>query len=156
MVAPIARVYVDTSVIGGCLDEEFGRHSQRLADDFAAGRMRAVVSDVTLAELRTAPPEVRRLLDLPGFAQAEMVHLTDEAIGLADAYIREGATQASSRVDALHIAVATVYRVDVVASWNFRHIVKLSRIRAYNAVNLKLGYPELEIRSPLEVYYEET
>jgi hypothetical protein len=55
----------------------------------------------------------------------------------------------------LHIAVATVSRVDVVASWNFKHIVKLSRIRAYNAVNLKLGYPELEIRSPLEVYYEE-
>jgi hypothetical protein len=52
-------------------------------------------------------------------------------------------------------AIATVNRVDTLVSWNFKHIVKLSRIRAFNAVNLKLGYPELEIRSPLEVYYEE-
>lgn len=39
-------------------------------------------------------------------------------------------------------------------SWNFRHILRLSRIRAYNAVNLRLGYPALEIRSPMEVDYE--
>ena len=81
--------------------------------------------------------------------------VSDEAVVLSDVYIREGAALESNRVDALHIAVATVSRVDVVVSWNFKHIVKLSRIRAYNAVNLKLGYPELEIRSPLEVYYEE-
>jgi hypothetical protein len=152
----ILRVYVDTSVIGGCLDEEFGLYSERLAQDFAAGRLRAVISDVTLAELQNAPPEVRQLLSRPGFADAETVRLGDEAAELADAYIREGAAQENNRADALHIAVATVSRVDVVASWNFKHIVKLSRIRAYNAVNLKLGYPELEIRSPLEVYYEET
>jgi hypothetical protein len=152
----ITRVYVDTSVIGGCLDEEFGVYSKRLADDFDEGRLQAVISDVTLAELETAPPEVRRVLLRSGYAEAERVNTGDEAVALADAYIREGAALEANRVDALHVAVATVSRVDVVASWNFKHIVKLSRIRAYNAVNLKLGYPELEIRSPLELYYEET
>jgi hypothetical protein len=151
----ISRVYVDTSVIGGCLGEEFDTYSERLADDFDQGRFRAVISDVTLAELETAPPAVRQLLTRPGFAEAERVNVGDEAVALADAHIREGAAQESNRFDALHKAVATVSRVDVVVSWNFKHIVKLSRIRAYNAVNLKLGYPELEIRSPLEVYYEE-
>jgi predicted nucleic acid-binding protein len=151
----ILRVYLDTSVIGGCLDEEFGVYSQRLLDDFDRRRFRAVISDITLAELETAPPGVRQLLARPGLAEAERVEVNDEAVGLADAYIRDGAVTESSRADALHIAVATVNRVDVVVSWNFRHIVKLSRIRAYNSVNLKLGYPELEIRSPLEVYYEE-
>jgi hypothetical protein len=53
--------------------------------------------------------------------------------------------------DAQHIAVATVARVDVLVSWNFRHIVNLDRIRGFNAVNLRAGYPLLEIRSPLEV-----
>ena len=70
------RIYVDTSVIGGCLDEEFKLYSERLMSDFEAGR------------------------------------------------------------------------------WNFKHIVSLSRIRAFNAVNLKLGYPSLEIRSPLEVSHD--
>ncbi len=58
-------------------------------------------------------------------------------------------------MDAQHIAIATVERVDVLVSWNFKHIVNLSRIRLYNGVNLKKGYPLLEIRSPKEVLHEE-
>ena len=54
-------------------------------------------------------------------------------------------------MDAEHIAIATLNRVDVVVSWNFRHIVNLQRIRGFNSVNLKRGYPLLEIRSPWEV-----
>lgn len=54
-------------------------------------------------------------------------------------------------MDAQHIALATVSRVDVLVSWNFKHIVNLERIRGYNSVNLKAGYPLLEIRTPQEV-----
>ena len=57
-------------------------------------------------------------------------------------------------IDAQHIAIASVERVDVLASWNFRHIVNLDYIHAFNAVNLKTGYPILEIRSPREVIRE--
>ena len=57
--------------------------------------------------------------------------------------------------DAQHIAVATVARVDVLVSWNFRHIVNVDRIRGFNAVNLRVGYPLLEIRSPLEVWRDD-
>jgi hypothetical protein len=39
-----ARVYVDTSVIGGCRDEEFQEHSERPLADFEADRLRAVIS----------------------------------------------------------------------------------------------------------------
>ena len=66
-----------------------------------------------------------------------------------------GAIAARMRADALHIAVATVARVDVLVSWNFKHIVNLRRIHAYNAVNLKRGYPLLEIRTPREVLDDE-
>jgi hypothetical protein len=60
----------------------------------------------------------------------------------------------NSLVDAQHIAIATIKRVDVLVSCNFKHIVNLTRIRLYNSVNLKYGYPLLEIRSPQEVLYE--
>lgn len=56
-----------------------------------------------------------------------------------------------SRVDAQHIATATISRVDVLVSWNFKHIVNLEKIHGYNSVNLRLGYPILEIRTPIEV-----
>jgi hypothetical protein len=46
---------------------------------------------------------------------------------------------------------ATVHRTDVLVSWNFKHVVNLDRIRGYNSVNLREGYPMLEIRSPQEV-----
>lgn len=150
----IPRIYIDTSVIGGCLDKEFHEHSNRLLNDFALGRLRAVISNNTIAEILQAPEEVRSLLEKPGFKNAEKVFLDEEAISLAEAYIQEGVISDVHRVDAQHIAIATVQRVDILVSWNFQHIVKWSRIRAFNAVNLKLGYPQLEIRSPREVYYE--
>jgi predicted nucleic acid-binding protein len=41
--------------------------------------------------------------------------------------------------DALYIALATTARVKVLVTWNFKHIVNLRRIHAFNAVNLKRG-----------------
>jgi hypothetical protein len=84
----------------------------------------------------------------------EYVTLNGESIQLAQAYLREGALTEKYLLDAQHIAVATLGRVDVVVSWNFKHIVNLNRIRLYNSVNLKLGYPMIEIRSPREVLDE--
>jgi hypothetical protein len=84
------------------------------------------------------------------------VELTEDSVNLAKKYIGEGVLGGVKLVDAEHIAIATINRVDVLVSWNFRHIVNLQRIRRYNSVNLKYGYPLLEIRSPLEVItYEE-
>ena len=50
-----------------------------------------------------------------------------------------------------HIALATIATVDSLVSWNFKHIVRLEKIRLFNAVNVELGYPSLNIRSPREV-----
>ena len=151
----IPRVYIDTSVIGGWLDEEFHEHSERLFADFETERLRAVISNITIAEMLQAPEEVPSILERPALQKAERVYLDEEAVSLAEAYIKEGIVGEANRVDAQHIAIATVQRVDILVSWNFQHIVKWSRIRAFNSVNLKFGYPQLEIRSPQEVYYEE-
>lgn len=88
-------------------------------------------------------------------AHLELLALSFEAEELAAAYIEDGAIGTRMRADALHIALASVARVDVLVSWNFKHIVNLKRIHAYNAVNLKKGYPLLEIRTPLEVAGDE-
>jgi hypothetical protein len=110
-----------------------------------------VLSELTVRELGTAPKKVRAIVDRVPQAHVELVTISPEAEDLASAYVEEGAIGARMRADALHIALACVARVDVLVSWNFRHIVNLKRIHAYNAVNLKHGYPLLEIRSPLEV-----
>ena len=145
------RVYTDTSVLGGCEDEEFREPSHRLLDAFVRGDLTLVLSELTIRELETAPQGVRVVLGRVPAGHIEAVPVSREAEELAASYIEEGAIGVRMRADALHIALATVARVDVLVSWNFKHIVNLKRIHAYNAVNLKKGYPLLEIRTPREV-----
>jgi hypothetical protein len=149
------RVYVDTSVIGGCLDVQFRTPSIRLFDRGRAGGAMLVVSDTTLAELASAPAEVRNVIEGFPTASLELVHQDAESEALAEEYIRQAVVSRRMLADAQHIAVATVARVDVLVSWNFRHIVNLDRIHGFNAVNLRAGYPLLEIRSPLEVWKDD-
>jgi len=60
-----------------------------------------------------------------------------------------------SWADALHIATATVAGVDLLVSWNFKHIVNARRIRAFNGVNVRAGYSQIDIRTPREaIEYE--
>ena len=145
------RIYIDTSVVGGCIDAEFQIASQQLINRFKLGEMIAVVSELTELELEGAPQVVQDILTEIPERYIENVELTEEAVRLAQKYISEGVIGGGKLVDAEHIAIATVNRVDVLVSWNFQHIVNLQRIHGYNSVNLKFGYPLLEIRSPLEV-----
>ena len=145
------RIYTDTSVLGGCEDDEFRVASRRLLEAFEGGELILVLSELTLRELETAPEGVRLALGRVPAAHVEALSLSPEAEELAAAYIEDGAIGVRMRADAIYIALATVARVDVLVSWNFKHIVNLKRIHAYNAVNLKRGYPLLEIRTPREV-----
>ena len=149
------RIYIDTSVIGGCEDEEFSKWSIQLFKDFRQGLRIAVVSDLTRRELEGAPESVKRILSSLPDTNVENVFLTEEAELVAQNYIDDGVVTAKHIADAQHIAIASVERVDVLVSWNFQHIVNLDRIHAFNSVNLKLGYLILEIRSPREVIHEE-
>jgi len=145
------RIYVDTSVVGGCEDEEFSEASHRLFDAFVRGESTLVLSELTIRELEMAPAAVRDHLNRVPESNLEILPVSAEAEQLAIAYIADGAVGQKRLADALHIAIASVARTDVLVSWNFKHIVNLQRIHAYNAVNLKNGYPLLEIRTPIEI-----
>ncbi len=149
------RIYTDTSVLGGCEDDAFRQPSQQLLEAFARGELTLVLSELTLRELERAPKKVRGLIGRVPQVHIEFLALSPEVEELAAGYIEDRAIGSSMRVDALHIALATVARVDVLVSWNFKHMVNLKRIRAYNAVNLKKGYPLLEIRTPREISDDE-
>ena len=148
------RIYADTSVIGGCEDDEFRVHSRRM-DAFASGDLTLVLSELALRELSLAPLAVRDVLVGIPEAHIEAVRLTPEADELARCYLAEGILTANMFADAQHIAMATVAKVDVLVSWNFKHVVNLPRIHRYHKVNARFGYPTIEIRSPREVMTNE-
>ncbi|HEY4592774.1 MAG TPA: PIN domain protein [Thermoanaerobaculia bacterium] len=130
------RIYVDTSVVGGCEDDEFWEHSIRLMKYFATGKFVLVLSDLTVQELAAAPEEVRSHLGTVPEQHIEVLQLDAEAKELAEAYIAEGVIMERMRADA-------------------QHIVNLYRIHGYNSVNLRRGYPTLEIRAPREILPDE-
>ena len=145
------RVYLDTSAVGGCEDEEFREPSLALFSQAAEGRIRLIVSDLLLDELAGAPEQVRQRLETMDGSRVITVATTTEAETLAACYLTARGVGPASANDALHVALATVAGADVVASWNFKHIVHLDKVRGFNAVNLVEGYPPIDIRSPLEL-----
>lgn len=145
------RLYADTSVIGGCLDEEFSEESLRLLELVRRREVVLLVSDVVIAELQDAPEAVRELLlALPPEA-VENVPLTPEVQVLRDAYLAAHVLSPRWIDDATHVAAATVAKADAIVSWNFRHIVRLDKMRAYNEVNGQHGYSDLTIITPAQV-----
>jgi predicted nucleic acid-binding protein len=108
-------------------------------------------SNITEDELLNAPEQVRQLLSNIPERNKTRIELTEEAVQLADNYISENVVGKTSRDDCFHIALATIHKADILVSWNFKHIVNVIRIRGYNAVNMKLGYPTIDIRSPKEL-----
>jgi predicted nucleic acid-binding protein len=150
------RVYIDTSIAGGFFDIQFEKETKLLFKRLEEKEIIFVVSDVLFDELENAPSSVKHLLDNYDENSLERVVLSEEGRELADKYITEKVVGQSSLDDCRHIALATINKVDVLASWNFRHIVNLNRIRGYNGVNLKNGYQTLEIRNPKDlVDYEQ-
>ncbi|MBA4302895.1 MAG: PIN domain protein [Sphingobacteriaceae bacterium] len=144
------RIYIDTSVFGGYFDEEFKEHTIPLFDRIRAGEFIVLYSTVTQDEIENAPEKVKELVKSFRADQTEFLDTSDESLDLAAEYITEKVVGETSFADCLHIALATINRADFLVSWNFKHIVNIERIRGYNAINIKNGYKQLEIRSPRE------
>lgn len=152
----IQRVYTDTSVIGWCFDAEFSPWSNGLMRDFQLKNFIPVVSDVITTEIDDAPEHVRlkyaELLAL----YPEILETDEQALTLSEIYQQRNILTRKFYDDGVHIALATIAEVDVLVSWNFKHIVHLDKIRLFNAVNIEHGYKQLQIYSPREVTnYEE-
>ena len=155
MTKPSWRLYLDTSVIGGCFDPEFAEDSRRIIDAVLSGQARLLFSEAIEAELLNAPEPVRRLFaELPDTVR-ERIAFSDEVEALAREYVAHGVVPEEWLEDCRHVAAATVARADAIVSWNFRHIVRLDRIKGYNHVNLMNGYGVLTIVSPREVSFDE-
>ncbi|MDR2802055.1 MAG: PIN domain-containing protein [Prevotellaceae bacterium] len=142
------RIYIDTSVIGGYYDPEFSEFTIPLFDRIKSGEFILLYSTVTQDELENAPMNVKELVQHLDTSYTEFLSPSDDAVTLANEYIAEKVVGQTSYADCLHIALATVYKADYLISWNFKHIVNVQRIRGYNAINIKNGYQQLEIRSP--------
>ena len=146
----IKTVFIDTSVFGGFFDTEFSADTIPFFDNLKKQGTEIIVSEILEIEIYRAPDFVIDFYE--SLMNLRKVELTDEAMNLAQKYIDEKVVGKTSLADCQHIAIATTNNVDVLVSWNFKHIVNLQRIRGYNSINLREGYGTLEIRTPKEIF----
>ncbi len=145
------RIYIDTSVVGGHFDKEFSADTIPFFEAVRNGQFIIIISDLLEAELLRAPQYIKDFLAAIPAQQIENIRLTQDAADLAGQYILAKVVGQTSRADCQHIAMATLAKVDVLVSWNFKHIVNLDKIRGYNGINFQLGHNMIEIRTPKEI-----
>ncbi|PSR03113.1 MAG: PIN domain protein [Bacteroidetes bacterium SW_11_45_7] len=149
-------IYLDNSVIGGYYDEIFAYDTQAFFKRIQNKAFHVFYSDVNETELMLAPEHITDVKSKIPADCLTYVELDEESKKLGRQYIDSGILTWKSLNDAYHIAIASVHRLDLLVSWNFKHIVNYDKIRLFNSVNLKSGYPEIDIRTPQElIHYEE-
>jgi len=154
------RLYLDTSIIGALSDVEIPQRiksSRILIKSIVQGIHKGVISNIVLEEIERCPEELKeRLLNEIRNVPFQIIAEDESSADLLEIYDKEGFIRKGARLDLRHLAVATVHGVDAVVSWNFRDIVNIRTRRAVHSINLRLGFPLIEIISPEEVVgYEE-
>ena len=150
----IPTLYLGTSVVGGCFDDEWKEATLELLRQAELGLYRLVTSVVTAREVVDAPARVRQQFSSTFTDPAQVYALSAEAESLAQAYLAAGVVTPKYADDARHVATATVNGLALIVSWNFHHLVNVRREAGFNAVNLLQGYPCVRIVSPLELIHE--
>lgn len=147
------KIYLDSTVPNYVFNAEYSEKqtaAKALLNCVQEEKAGLFISPVTVFEINAAS-EPRRSEMLELLKGITLFQNTAEAEELAKYYIKGNVFTKTNREDARHVAYAVYYRVDIIASYNFTHIVKFSTIKKLQAVNLLLGFPTPEIRSPEEI-----
>lgn len=153
----IFRVYIDTSIIGALFDTE-DKNRIRITKKLLSilkekGQYQPFISNILLEEIGKAPVRLRKKLeDVIEELSFDIILENEGSAELVKSYIDEKVLNPRYRDDTRHVALSVVNNIDFIVSWNCRHLSNIEKKRKFNAVNLKLGYREIDIVTPLEVY----
>ena len=152
------KIYLETTLFNFYFDTDRDAHADtvKLFKEIAGGKYEAFTSTEVVDELKNAPVEkMNKMLALIGEYNIQTLPVSDAARSLANTYVAEGIIPVKYRTDGVHIAVAAVNGLDLIASVNFRHIVKLQTAIRTNAINVYKGYRAVTIVSPMEIVADE-
>ncbi len=146
---------MDTSIYNFVIADDVPREREvtlKLIDEIKHGKYEVFISDVVVREINDAPDNIAlKLRDVINEVSPTDIPIDEEVETLADKYVAEKIIPEKYRDDALHIAAASIHNMDVIVSWNFKHIVKLKTKKEVVGINSLMGYKEIEIYSPMEV-----
>lgn len=141
-------IYLDTSVPNAYFDfNKIERQKETREFWNRLNQYEVYISDFVLKEIEKTQQEKRKkdLLTLvkpfnilngerDDIRELTQMYIMNEAIAIVE--------------DAIHVSIAVIYKVGILASWNYRHLVKLKTKRKVNSINLMNGYNTIEIVDP--------
>ena len=142
-------IYLETSVVGAYLDngEPFRRDLTIRWWEHEMSEYKAVISPLVVRELERVP-EPHRTGYLKLVRQLAEVELSDEATILAEGYISRGIFHRKYLGDALHVALASVHKIDYLVTWNFGHLANVRRQARIRLFNTAAGFFVPQIVTP--------
>ena len=142
-------LYLETSVVGAYLDngEPFRRDLTIRWWERELSEYRAVVSPLVERELERVP-EPHRTGYLKLIAPLEQVSVSEEAAILAEGYVTRGIFHRKYLGDALHVALASVHKIDYLVTWNFGHLANVRRQARIRLFNTAAGFYVPQIVTP--------
>ena len=154
------RLYLETSVSNFYFADDAPEKKEttlRFFDKIKKDEYEIFISDIVVEEIGRASDIKRNmLLNVIKDYEPNRLIINEEVVELARSYISEGILPREKIEDATHAAVATVFEMDALISWNLRHLANLKKMEMINVVNMKKGYyKRLELITPMEVSDEE-
>jgi predicted nucleic acid-binding protein len=153
------KLYLETSVWNFYFADdapEKRAETLKLFEEIRGGKYEVYLSELAVAEIDQAKEgkraSLKMLIDEFQPIELEMDASVEE---LSEKYTSAGIVPSKYENDVIHIAYAVANEMDVVVSWNMKHIVKLKTRMEINGINKIYGYKEIELCTPAEVIENE-
>lgn len=154
-------IYLDTSIWNYIYADDTPEKKEVTLQFFKkvkAGNYNIYIGPTVTEEIERTKDKnkLKLLLDAVRRYSPILFELTSEISNLAEKYIKEGVMPSDKKEDAYHIAYAVYYKVDVLLSWNYKHLANIGTKHGITSINIKEGYyKELELITPYEVISDE-
>ena len=149
------KIYLETTILNFYFADDAPEKRDdtiKLFKEIESGNYEAFTSYAVIDEINKASEETKiKLFNLLNRYEIEILEEGNEVDILADLYVKEGVIPLKYRDDAVHISMAAISGMDIILSWNFKHIVKRKTILMTNLINSREGYKNIDIYSPSEV-----
>ena len=149
------KIYLETSVINFLFAED-APEKMKITEEFfnVIDDYEVFISDIVLLEIEQATEQKKELLlNVIKKFKMKALESSEQIENLAEIYVNEGIIPKKYINDALHIAIATKYKMDAIISWNLTHIVKFKTKLQVKKTNEKLNEKDVIICTPEEMVY---
>lgn len=158
------KIYLDTSVINFLFADD-APEKQSATIDFFENYVRknvyqvfisqVVVDEINKTQNKTKLLQLFSVLKDFNLPLCNISHRFNLIASLAERYILNNIVPRNKPEDALHIAIATYEEMDILLSWNFRHLANINVESKVLSINIAEGFSKpLKMTTPLEVIYD--